>query len=55
MDPQSLGSAGSLREGDFLFEGDAAVLLPETLAPIVGDLKEYVGQAADPVEKTVDG
>lgn len=51
MDSKSLGSAGSLRKGDFLFEGDAAKLLPVMLAPVVGDLREYVGQAAVPVEK----
>ncbi|CAG8979291.1 hypothetical protein HYALB_00012674 [Hymenoscyphus albidus] len=36
MDTDHLGSAGSLRKGDFLFVGDAATLLPEMLQPIVG-------------------
>jgi NAD-dependent deacetylase sirtuin 5 len=39
MDGNDLGSVGSLREGDFLFEGDAAKILPEILKPIIGDLK----------------
>jgi len=38
MDGGDLGSAGSLRKGDFLFEGDAAKILPEILKPVIGDL-----------------
>jgi len=33
-----LGAASSLRRGDFIFEGDAAKILPEILKPIIGDL-----------------
>ena len=33
-----LGSAGNLREEDFLFEGDAAEILPEIFKPIIGEL-----------------
>lgn len=38
MDVEELGAAGSLVEGDFLFEGDSARILPEILRPVVGDL-----------------
>ncbi|RDL36497.1 uncharacterized protein BP5553_05849 [Venustampulla echinocandica] len=38
MDVNELGAAGSLRKGDFLFEGDSARILPEILRPVVGDL-----------------
>ena len=34
-----LGSAGNLREKDFLFEGDAAKILPEILKPVIGELE----------------
>lgn len=42
MDGGDLGSAGSLETGDFLFEGDAAKILPEILKPVIGglDVKE---------------
>ncbi|KAK4179415.1 putative NAD-dependent deacetylase [Triangularia setosa] len=30
---------GRMREGDFGFEGDAAVLLPELLGPVIGELE----------------
>lgn len=34
-----LGAASSLRKGDFLFQGDAAKILPEILKPVIGELK----------------
>lgn len=34
-----LGAARNLRRGDFLFQGDAAKILPEILKPVIGDLK----------------
>ncbi|KAF4630673.1 hypothetical protein G7Y89_g7469 [Cudoniella acicularis] len=40
MDREELGSAKNLRDGDFLFEGDASKILPEILKPIIGDLDE---------------
>jgi NAD-dependent SIR2 family protein deacetylase len=33
-----LGAASNLKEGDFLFQGDAAKILPEILKPIIGQL-----------------
>ena len=39
MDGNDLGSVGSLRKGDFLFEGGAGKILPEILKPIIGELK----------------
>jgi NAD-dependent deacetylase sirtuin 5 len=45
MDPGELGSAGTLKEGDFWFQGDASVLVPEMLEPIIGDLKEFRAEA----------
>lgn len=38
MDSEELGAASGLRKGDFLFEGDASLILPEILKPIIGDL-----------------
>ena len=38
MDSEELGAASGLRNGDFLFEGDASKILPELLKPIIGDL-----------------
>ncbi|CAG8950046.1 hypothetical protein HYFRA_00008278 [Hymenoscyphus fraxineus] len=54
MDTHHLGSASSLRKGDFLFVGDAATLVPEMLEPVVGDLREFVGQAAVPEPVAVE-
>lgn len=34
-----LGAASNLKRGDFLFQGDAAKILPEILRPLIGDLK----------------
>lgn len=34
-----LGAASNLRNGDFLFQGDAAKILPEILKPVIGELK----------------
>jgi NAD-dependent deacetylase sirtuin 5 len=34
-----LGAASSLTDDDFLFQGDAAKILPEILKPIIGELK----------------
>ncbi len=34
-----LGTAGSLTSTDFLFEGDAAQILPEILKPVIGELE----------------
>jgi NAD-dependent deacetylase sirtuin 5 len=34
-----LGAASNLRKGDFLFQGDAAKILPEILKPVIGELK----------------
>lgn len=31
-------SVAGMREGDFMFAGDAATLLPELLRPVIGDL-----------------
>jgi NAD-dependent SIR2 family protein deacetylase len=38
MDAGDTGSAGTLQTGDFLFEGDAAKILPEILRGVIGDL-----------------
>ncbi|EHL00767.1 putative NAD-dependent deacetylase sirtuin-5 [Glarea lozoyensis 74030] len=46
MDDGELGSASDLREGDFWFQGDAAVLVPQMLEPVVGDLKQFKELAA---------
>jgi hypothetical protein len=46
MDSGELGSASTLVEGDFWFEGDAAALLPQMLGPVVGDLKQFREEAA---------
>ena len=35
--------AGGWREGDWLFKGDAAVIVPELLKPIIGDVKPNMG------------
>jgi NAD-dependent SIR2 family protein deacetylase len=32
-----LGAASNLRDGDFLFQGDAAKILPKILKPIIGE------------------
>ncbi|KAH8601180.1 DHS-like NAD/FAD-binding domain-containing protein [Bisporella sp. PMI_857] len=37
-----LGAVGSLRNEDFLFEGDAAEILPELFKPLIGELAETV-------------
>jgi len=50
MDSKELGSAGNLREGDFLFEGNAARVLPEILKPVIGGLEKFFGD----VENVVD-
>jgi NAD-dependent deacetylase sirtuin 5 len=34
-----LGAASNLRNDDFLFQGDAAKLLPEILKPVIGELE----------------
>jgi NAD-dependent protein deacetylase sirtuin 5 len=34
-----LGAASNLRNDDFLFQGDAAKVLPEILKPIIGELE----------------
>ncbi|KUJ23156.1 DHS-like NAD/FAD-binding domain-containing protein [Mollisia scopiformis] len=34
-----LGAASNLKRGDFLFQGDAAKILPEILKPLIGELK----------------
>jgi len=49
MDSEELGAASGLRNGDFLFEGDASKILPEILKPIIGDLnlEEGVKDAAE--------
>jgi NAD-dependent deacetylase sirtuin 5 len=39
-DAEDLGAIGSLRDGDFLFQGNAAKILPEILRPVIGDLAE---------------
>jgi NAD-dependent deacetylase sirtuin 5 len=46
MDDGELGSASDLMEGDFWFQGDAAVLVPQMLEPVVGDLKQFRDLAA---------
>ena len=35
-----LGAASDLRDDDFLFQGDAAKILPEILKPIIGGLEK---------------
>ncbi|TVY33172.1 NAD-dependent protein deacylase [Lachnellula subtilissima] len=47
MDSRELGSAGSLRSVDFLFEGDAARVLPDILGGVVGGLEEFCGGGGD--------
>jgi NAD-dependent SIR2 family protein deacetylase len=34
-----LGAASTLTDDDFLFQGDAAKILPEILKPIIGELE----------------
>lgn len=34
-----LGAASNLRNGDFIFQGDAAKLLPEMFKGVIGELK----------------
>jgi NAD-dependent SIR2 family protein deacetylase len=36
---RELGAASDLRDDDFLFQGDAAKLLPEILRPVIGELE----------------
>jgi NAD+-dependent protein deacetylase sirtuin 5 len=50
MDSKELGSAGSLRKGDFLFKGDAALILPEILKPVIGELEGLIGAEGEKVE-----
>ncbi len=35
-----LGAASDLTDDDFLFQGDAAKILPEILKPIIGELEK---------------
>jgi NAD+-dependent protein deacetylase sirtuin 5 len=39
MDSENLGATGTLREGDWMFEGDAGVVVPEIFRSVIGDLK----------------
>jgi NAD-dependent deacetylase sirtuin 5 len=39
-DADDLGTIGELREEDFLFQGDAAEILPRILSGVVGELGE---------------
>lgn len=39
MDSENLGATGSLRDGDWMFEGDAGLVVPEILKTVIGDLK----------------
>jgi hypothetical protein len=55
MDSGELGSASSLEVEDFWFQGDAAVLLPRMLEPVVGDLMRYKGEAAGLKEEVEGG
>ncbi|TVY69033.1 NAD-dependent protein deacylase [Lachnellula suecica] len=50
MDSKDLGSTGTLRKKDFLFEGDAARILPDILRPVVGGLEAFAG-----LGKTMEG
>jgi NAD-dependent deacetylase sirtuin 5 len=45
MDAGELGSASTLKKGDFWFQGDASALLPEMLEPIVKDLSRFRAEA----------
>jgi len=38
IEGSDLGAAAGLRREDFLFEGDAAKILPELFRPVIGDL-----------------
>jgi NAD-dependent SIR2 family protein deacetylase len=38
MDAEDLGAIGHLQQKDFLFQGDAAQILPEILKPVIGEL-----------------
>jgi NAD-dependent deacetylase sirtuin 5 len=38
MDSENLGATGSLREGDWMFEGDAGAIVPEIFRSVIGDL-----------------
>lgn len=38
IEGSDLGAAAGLRSSDFLFEGDAAKILPELFKPIIGEL-----------------
>ena len=39
MDSENLGATGSLRDGDWMFEGDAGVVVPEIFRSVIGELK----------------
>lgn len=39
MDSENLGATGRLRDGDWMFEGDAGEILPEIFRTVIGDLK----------------
>jgi NAD-dependent deacetylase sirtuin 5 len=39
MDGGDLGATGNLRKGDWLFQGDAGVILPKIFEPVIGSLK----------------
>jgi NAD+-dependent protein deacetylase sirtuin 5 len=39
MDSENLGATGSLREEDWMFEGDAGAIVPEIFRTVIGDLK----------------
>lgn len=45
MDSRELGAAGGLRSVDFLFEGDAARILPDILGGVVGGLEGFEREA----------
>lgn len=39
MESGSLGATGSLRKGDWMFEGDAGVIVPKIFESVIGDLE----------------
>jgi NAD+-dependent protein deacetylase sirtuin 5 len=39
MDSENLGATGSLRDGDWMFEGDAGMVVPEIFRSVIGELK----------------
>lgn len=53
MDAGDTGSAGTLQSGDFLFQGDAAEILPEILRGVIGDLDRGVQSVEEP-DKSVN-